>query len=142
MFFNLFFFFFFFSSRRRHTRLVSDWSSDVCSSDLLGPFGDGLLELGGGWFDRSDLDRPGADWVEPLSITAFDRTLHTIPPNSQGYLLLGSALLVDGLTRLPADPDDVTWAHLLVEAAKAAGRDRPDVLADDADGSALVEAIA
>src|SRR5437016_12893911 len=28
------FIFFFFSSRRRHTRLVSDWSSDVCSSDL------------------------------------------------------------------------------------------------------------
>src|SRR5438046_5015249 len=26
--------YFFFSSRRRHTRLVSDWSSDVCSSDL------------------------------------------------------------------------------------------------------------
>src|SRR5438046_10103779 len=26
----------FFSSRRRHTRLVSDWSSDVCSSDLVG----------------------------------------------------------------------------------------------------------
>ena len=31
----VFFVFFFFSSRRRHTRLVSDWSSDVCSSDLL-----------------------------------------------------------------------------------------------------------
>src|SRR5215213_5444765 len=31
---DCFFFFFFFSSRRRHTRLVSDWSSDVCSSDL------------------------------------------------------------------------------------------------------------
>src|SRR6476619_6262902 len=30
-----YFLFFFFSSRRRHTRLVSDWSSDVCSSDLL-----------------------------------------------------------------------------------------------------------
>src|SRR5690242_21277218 len=26
---------FFFSSRRRHTRLTCDWSSDVCSSDLL-----------------------------------------------------------------------------------------------------------
>src|SRR5438093_13327931 len=43
---------FFFSSRRRHTRLVSDWSSDVCSSDLfsatehwaalVGPGGRGL----------------------------------------------------------------------------------------------------
>src|SRR5256885_6234039 len=30
-----FYFFFFFSSRRRHTRLQGDWSSDVCSSDLL-----------------------------------------------------------------------------------------------------------
>src|SRR5215475_3932362 len=30
------FFFFFFSSRRRHTRFSRDWSSDVCSSDLLG----------------------------------------------------------------------------------------------------------
>src|SRR5438105_10741334 len=29
------FFFFFFSSRRRHTRSTRDWSSDVCSSDLL-----------------------------------------------------------------------------------------------------------
>src|SRR6266498_4265328 len=28
-------FFFFFSSRRRHTRCGRDWSSDVCSSDLL-----------------------------------------------------------------------------------------------------------
>src|SRR5207249_9164544 len=31
----LFYFFFFFSSRRRHTRSKRDWSSDVCSSDLV-----------------------------------------------------------------------------------------------------------
>src|SRR2546421_7048848 len=31
----IFFVFFFFSSRRRHTRSDRDWSSDVCSSDLL-----------------------------------------------------------------------------------------------------------
>src|SRR6266403_2801516 len=29
--------FFFFSSRRRHTRSLRDWSSDVCSSDLMQP---------------------------------------------------------------------------------------------------------
>src|SRR6266496_5799486 len=29
------FFSFFFSSRRRHTRSLRDWSSDVCSSDLI-----------------------------------------------------------------------------------------------------------
>src|SRR5438046_3338946 len=36
----LLFVFFFFSSRRRHTSLVSDWSSDVCSSDLSQPLSD------------------------------------------------------------------------------------------------------
>src|SRR6266487_6020356 len=40
---DLCFFFFFFSSRRRHTRWTGDWSSDVCSSDLLKALED-LLE--------------------------------------------------------------------------------------------------
>src|SRR5688572_32231876 len=34
---DLLVFYFFFSSRRRHTRFDCDWSSDVCSSDLLPP---------------------------------------------------------------------------------------------------------
>src|SRR5215211_4632567 len=40
----MYYFFFFFSSRRRHTRSLCDWSSDVCSSDLLG----GVAALGRG----------------------------------------------------------------------------------------------
>src|SRR5690348_17699301 len=31
--------YFFFSSRRRHTRWTGDWSSDVCSSDLIDDIG-------------------------------------------------------------------------------------------------------
>src|SRR5437867_3981873 len=42
--------YFFFSSRRRHTSSYGDWSSDVCSSDLLRPVvvegADVLLALG------------------------------------------------------------------------------------------------
>src|SRR3712207_5079705 len=34
---------FFFSSRRRHTTYWRDWSSDVCSSDLLPTLGEHLL---------------------------------------------------------------------------------------------------
>src|SRR5688572_32612651 len=34
-FINVVFVFVFFSSRRRHTRFDCDWSSDVCSSDLV-----------------------------------------------------------------------------------------------------------
>ena len=38
---------FFFSSRRRHTRLRRDWSSDVCSSDLMDLMVFGELGLSG-----------------------------------------------------------------------------------------------
>src|SRR5256885_7580082 len=39
--------FFFFSSRRRHTRLQGDWSSDVCSSDLIAPIFSGRCSCTG-----------------------------------------------------------------------------------------------
>src|SRR3989449_1816502 len=42
--------FFFFSSRRRHTRCSRDWSSDVCSSDLLTTRFLGLLRLLGSFW--------------------------------------------------------------------------------------------
>src|SRR2546427_8996013 len=38
---------FFFSSRRRHTRFDCDWSSDVCSSDLVATAAD-LLAISQG----------------------------------------------------------------------------------------------
>src|SRR3712207_8389525 len=42
----------FFSSRRRHTRYLRDWSSDVCSSDLVGVVA-GLAAGGLGRLDRA-----------------------------------------------------------------------------------------
>ena len=106
----------------------------------LGAFGDGLRKLGGELFSEMDLRLDQADWVEPLTASAFGVDLHTIGPNSQGYLTLGGARLVERLD-LPADPDDDRWAHLLIEAATAAGFDRPEVLHEDADGVGLLAII-
>ena len=106
----------------------------------LGAFGDGLLELGDGLFDADDLGTVQANWVEPLTASAFGVDLHTIGPSSQGYLTLGGARLAERLD-LPDDPDDERWAHLLIEAASAAGFDRPDALHEGADGGALLDAI-
>src|SRR6267154_3072297 len=62
------FFFFFFSSRRRHTRWTGDWSSDVCSSDLVGwelahtlaPLGEVIA------IDREDVDFAVPDRIAPV----------------------------------------------------------------------------
>ena len=106
-----------------------------------GEFGAGLLELAAGVIVADDLARSNADWVAPLTAAMFGVDVHTIGPNSQGYLTLGGGLVADTVD-LPDDPDDPQWAHLLIEAAKLAAYDRPEVLHEHADGEALLAAIA
>ena len=103
-----------------------------------GSFGAGLVELGGGLFTEDDLSVTLADWVDPLQVSAWGHELWTVPPPSQGYLSLAGAWIADGLD-LPDDPGDSLWAHLLVEAARQAGYDRPQVLHEHADGDALLQ---
>jgi len=102
-----------------------------------GEFGAGLLAQGHGHFAESDLAAPQANWVEPLSLDAWGHRLWTVPPNSQGYLTLAGAWVAAGL-ELPHDPSDAAWAHLLVEAARVTGHDRPAVLAESSDGATLL----
>src|SRR5437870_6498795 len=80
--------FFFFSSRRRHTRWPRDWSSDVCSSDLLrrereiiAPFPIGLAAVAVYiipraayllWFDRAPLTSAGL--TEPRQLALITET--------------------------------------------------------------------
>src|SRR5690554_6368449 len=54
-------FFFFFSSRRRHTRCGRDWSSDVCSSDLIWDFGSAARhhQIYNPWLDGEKRARAG-----------------------------------------------------------------------------------
>src|SRR6267154_4651625 len=72
--------FFFFSSRRRHTRWTGDWSSDVCSADLVVRDATALTgSVMGGTLGLSDrvytLDAPLNDttrsgvWTQELRLT-------------------------------------------------------------------------
>ena len=99
--------------------------------------GSALRALGDGLFSEEDLRTVQADWVQPLSLVAFDRRVWTIPPNSQGYLALAGAWIADQVG-VPEDPGDDAWAFVLVEAARQAAHDRIAVLHDRADGAALL----
>jgi len=105
-----------------------------------GEFGDGFLRLGDGTHTAGDLERRQADWVEALGVDVWGYRAWTLPPNSQGYLTLAAAWIAERLP-LPADADDARWAHLLIEAAKAAGFDRPEVLHETADGATLLDPV-
>lgn len=106
-----------------------------------GEFGEGLLRVGDGLFSSDDLARSQADWVDALGVAVWGHQAWTVPPNSQGYLALAAARIAEMAGMGPGDapaPDTAEWAHLLVEASRLAGYDRPAVLHDAAEGPALV----
>jgi gamma-glutamyltranspeptidase/glutathione hydrolase len=102
-----------------------------------GEFGRELLEVGQGVYASSDFDRNAADWCAPLRLSVWDHELWTVPPPSQGYLTLASSRMAEHVG-IGGDPSDPLWAHIVVEASRAAGHDRPSVLYDGADGMALL----
>jgi len=102
-----------------------------------GEFGQALIELGDGEYTEADLSTPIAEWVEPIQVDAWGHRLWTVPPNSQGYLTLAASWIASQLD-IPTDSSEPMFTHLLAEAAKQAGFDRPDVLHQDADGTRLV----
>src|SRR2546422_5812761 len=68
--------FFFFSSRRRHTRCSRDWSSDVCSSDLLAA-GQTVMTLASSTLGNT---------LVPIFVTAEFRGLNTSVPALLGVV--------------------------------------------------------
>src|SRR5258706_1226194 len=107
--------FIFFSSIRRHTRLVSDWSSDVCSSDLAVPVHQRDHAVDVGEVGGALADFPNVDGVVALvhghgcgmasEGEAMDTLRRTIAgyarhPNFAGVLVLGLGCEANQVDRL------------------------------------------
>src|SRR5256885_7832100 len=80
---------FFFSSRRRHTRLQGDWSSDVCSSDLM--------QMLGGWLDQALVDQR---WTiigskGPVRAITGIRDIHIVPPEERTKVYPRESIFLD-----------------------------------------------
>jgi gamma-glutamyltranspeptidase / glutathione hydrolase len=123
--------------RKGVARTLAAVAADGRRGFYQGEFGERMLELGNGEYTVADLAVTQADWVDPISVSAWGRRVWSVPPNSQGYVTLSAAWIADAL-ELPADPSDGRWAHLLVEASRQASFDRYDVLHEHASGGELL----
>src|SRR6267154_5470135 len=133
---------FFFSSRRRHTRWTGDWSSDVCSSDLLDAGGLPFVWLTGvratesvallaAYLRGSDFEEHGDHGIGNGALTAIalhadssaDRALESFvtPEQREGLrrqaaFWMGAARGKAGLTALQhmakTDPSSEVRAHV------------------------------
>ena len=76
-----------------------------------------------------DLEREQAEWVDPVGTSVFGIEGWTIPPNSQGYLTLAAAWIVEALEP-PRDAEDPDYVHAVIEAYRAAAAERDDLVSD------------
>jgi gamma-glutamyltranspeptidase/glutathione hydrolase len=72
----------------------------------------------------------GANFVEPITIDWNGHTVHQIPPNGQGILVLMMLGMLERLGDAPDGPDGLIRAHRHIEAARLAYRDRDAFVAD------------
>src|SRR3546814_7900999 len=71
--------FFFFKQKTAYEMRISDWSSDVCSSDL--PFDD-LVEDEGGGGDQQAEAEVGRTWAAHAAVNTVSQRLHKLPSAS------------------------------------------------------------
>src|SRR6266498_5882411 len=116
--------FFFFSSRRRHTRCGRDWSSDVCSSDLLA--GADIDQAG-----RSGVTNGAAMRIAPVGIATpsadlgglVDRVVEASRATHNTGVALAGAAAVAAAVSAGLDGAEVPDAiGLAVTAARRAAR--------------------
>src|SRR2546429_3495942 len=127
----------FFSSRRRHTRCSRDWSSDVCSSDLIGHVGSGFdakkhAELNSKWkelaastcpFESVPETNEKPSWVKPAVVARVKYSGWTQEKYLRHPVFIG--------LREDVKPEDCKWESevaagpaAVVRAPEVVGRDR------------------
>ncbi len=93
-----------------------------------GSVGAAMSEATEGLLTVEDLAAVQAEWVEPLSVDVFATTAWTVPPNSQGYVVLTALAALEKIGL--GDPEDPATWHAVVETYRLAAADRDIVLAD------------
>src|SRR5437899_10626902 len=107
--------FFFFSSRRRHTRCLSDWSSDVCSSDLVNAQVKGKIDAT--FVDAGEVSLKNVD--EPMHVWCWGEmgaVAAPVPTIRSGQTAVPSSAVLP-FSNMSGDPEQDYFADGLVEVS-------------------------
>ncbi|MDP2140420.1 MAG: gamma-glutamyltransferase [Gammaproteobacteria bacterium] len=89
-----------------------------------------FVEAEGGHLRPADFNAHEPEWVEPISTTFQGRTIHTMPPNSQGIVMLQMMAMAESLPFAERSSNSPELLHELVEITKLAFADRDRWVAD------------
>lgn len=84
----------------------------------------------GGMITTTDLERHESTWVEPITTSYRGYTAYNLPPNSQGFASLSILNILNNIDLQKIEEGSSTYYHYLIEATKAAFKDRDQWLTD------------
>jgi gamma-glutamyltranspeptidase len=90
------------------------------------------LEVHDGMLSLNDFARHRADWVQPIAVRYRDSIAFNLPPNSQGMASLSILNILNQFETAEFPESSAAYYHLIIEATKAAFRDRDRHLTDPA----------
>ncbi len=88
------------------------------------------VEAGGGLLDAEDLARFSPVWVDPLATTFGGYTVHELPPNTQGLIVLLALNILTSLGIEEMEWGSADYGHAIVEAVKISLAIRDRLLGD------------
>jgi len=135
-------------SLARSLRALSDQGPEAVYGGAIGEALVRFLEAEGSPLRLEDFAAHTAEWTEPASLEFMGRNVYTLPPSSQGMVLLQTLAIAEayGLgskgtlteARGPLDPNLI---HTMVEAKKLAFADRDRWVADRSQSPAPMDRL-
>ncbi|WP_416148015.1 gamma-glutamyltransferase [Salipaludibacillus sp. HK11] len=86
----------------------------------------------GGMITATDLQNHTSTWVKPITTLYRDYTAYNLPPNTQGFASLSILNVLNHLDLQEVEEGSFTYYHYIIEATKAAFKDRDTWLSDPA----------
>ncbi len=83
-----------------------------------------------GFLSRQDFKDHSTTWIEPVSTEYRGHTIYELPPNCQGITALEMLNILEGYDIGSFGHNSPEYLHLLIEAKKAAFRDRDRFITD------------
>jgi gamma-glutamyltranspeptidase/glutathione hydrolase len=83
-----------------------------------------------GFLSQQDFKNHSTTWVEPVSTGYRGYTIYELPPNGQGATALEMLNIIEGYDIGRLGHDSSEYLHLLIEAKKAAFKDRDQFITD------------
>jgi len=111
-------------------RTIAKVGPDAMYGGEIGASLAAFIEAEGGHLRPSDFSAHQPEWVEPILTTFQGRTIYSMPPNSQGVVMLQMMAMAEEIPFAERSPNSPVLLHELVEITKLAFADRDRWVAD------------